>query len=124
MVPQRNQSSGFREGLFQVAGRLAKGGRLSEAEQKHLDDLREWFGTYLPKPDRFSRKRKAADKNTRGIAWFKDSAHKHIKRMRDLVALLERHDVQVNVVETTRPGYVVYEDDFQVVAEPFAETRT
>jgi hypothetical protein len=28
----------------------------------------------------------------------------------------------IREVRTHRPGYVVYEDEFQVVAEPFAET--
>ena len=40
-----------------------------------------------------------------------------------LVALLERNGVRILALRTKRPGYVVYEDDFQVVAEPFTDTE-
>jgi hypothetical protein len=36
--------------------------------------------------------------------------------------ILEEHGIPAEVIETERPGYVVYEDEFQLIAEPFAET--
>jgi hypothetical protein len=39
-----------------------------------------------------------------------------------MVAILEAHDVKVEMLKTTKPGYVVYEDEFQVVAEPFSDS--
>ena len=53
---------------------------------------------------------------------FKDSAHAHLERVRRLVALLESSVVAVEMITTERPGYFVYEDEFQIVAEPFADT--
>jgi hypothetical protein len=41
-----------------------------------------------------------------------------------LADILRRHGVAVEVVETGRPGYVVHEDEWQVVAEPFHGERT
>ena len=41
-----------------------------------------------------------------------------------LVHILETYDVAVDVLRTKRPGYVVYEDQYQVAAEPFSETVT
>lgn len=38
---------------------------------------------------------------------------------RELAAILEAHDIRTEMITTERPGYVVYEDTFQVVAEPF-----
>jgi hypothetical protein len=38
---------------------------------------------------------------------------------RELAAILEAHDIRTEMLTTDRPGYVVYEDDYQVVAEPF-----
>ena len=61
---------------------------------------------------------------TRGIAWFRDSAAECILRMHRIKDVLEKHGHQVNVLRETRVGYIVYEDDFQVIAEPFSETRT
>lgn len=39
--------------------------------------------------------------------------------MRALIAILEKNSYQVSQITTDRPGYVVFEDDHQVVAEPF-----
>jgi hypothetical protein len=44
--------------------------------------------------------------------------------MREIVGILDAHDIAVDVIHTTRPGYVVYEDKYQVAAEPFSETVT
>ncbi len=38
--------------------------------------------------------------------------------------ILETHDHMVVVLHETRVGYIVYEDDVQVIAEPFSNTRT
>lgn len=53
----------------------------------------------------------------------KDSAVEHISRVRSLVAILEHHGVSVRMLKTGRVGYVVYEDEYQIVAEPFAGQR-
>jgi hypothetical protein len=39
-------------------------------------------------------------------------------------AVLERYRYAVSIVRESRVGYVVYEDEHQIVAEPFADTRT
>lgn len=39
--------------------------------------------------------------------------------MRDVALLLQNHDIHSEIVQSERPGYVVYEDEFQVAAEPF-----
>jgi hypothetical protein len=59
----------------------------------------------------------------KAISWFKDTAKEHLARARELVAILENHGLVVTMLKAERVGYVVYEDDFQIVAEPFAETK-
>ena len=44
--------------------------------------------------------------------------------MRDFQRLLEAYGTAVKVIKTRRPGYVVYEDEFQVAAYPFSDTPT
>jgi hypothetical protein len=39
------------------------------------------------------------------------------------VAILHDHDVPVQMLKAERVGYIVYTDEYQVVAEPFADTR-
>jgi hypothetical protein len=57
------------------------------------------------------------------VCWFKSSATQHIGRIHEMVYILEQHNVYVRVLKTDRPGYIVYEDEHQVVAEPFANLR-
>jgi hypothetical protein len=40
-----------------------------------------------------------------------------------MVAILENHGVWIEMLKTARPGYVVYQDEFQVVAEPFSDSN-
>jgi hypothetical protein len=110
-------------GLFQAAAKLRDSGSLSKAEEDLLQEVRDWFNANLEKPKRFtSAKPPYYRKRQNGISWFKDSARAHITKMREKVALLKHHDVPVRMVKTTRPGYVMYEDAFQVVAVPFADS--
>ena len=53
------------------------------------------------------------------ISWFKDTplAQEWISVFRDIVAILEDSDQEVGVLTTDRPGMIVYEDDYQVVAQ-------
>jgi hypothetical protein len=41
-----------------------------------------------------------------------------------LAVLLEHHGIATKKIRTDRPGYVVYEDAFQVAAVPFNDTLT
>jgi len=56
------------------------------------------------------------------LSWFKDSAIEHIRKMHGLAQILRAHDVHVEVIKTDRPGYVVYEDAYQITAEPFGDS--
>jgi hypothetical protein len=62
----------------------------------------------------FQRKRAGA------ISCFKDSAHEHVSRFRESLTLLEHQGIFVRTRKTDRVGCIVYEDEYQIVAEPFA----
>lgn len=86
------------------------------------DRIREWFNDHLEKPTRFTASKPPfCRKKNKAISWFKDTAHEHLARIRLLVAILQNHDVPVRMLKTERVGYVVYEDQYQIVAEPFSE---
>jgi hypothetical protein len=40
-----------------------------------------------------------------------------------MATILERNDVFIWVIKAPRTGYVLYEDNAQILAEPFAEVR-
>ena len=114
-------NSGKRMGLFHALEGLDDAGKLYPHEQEQAKALEKWFGSHLMKPSSFSRSTKT-HAHKKAISWFKDSAREHISKMREMVAILEAHGVHVEVIQTERPGYIVYEDEFQVTAEEFKET--
>lgn len=44
--------------------------------------------------------------------------------MHELKRVLEAEGHAVTIIAEDRIGYIVYEDELQVIAEPFADTRT
>ena len=114
----RDEESHHFEGVFQAAFRLRNRGRLAEATR--FEALRQWFNVHLPVPARFSlsRGRRAG---RRAVCWFRADAVEHLGKVRELAALLERHGAPTRRLRAPRPGYVVYEDAFQVAAVPFRD---
>ena len=108
-------------GVFHAVGNLRDNGELQLREEEEHERIREWFNKNLEKPTRFTASKPPFHrKKNKAISWFKESAHEHIARVRSLVAILERHGVAVRMLRTERVGYVVYEDEYQIVAEAFA----
>jgi hypothetical protein len=40
-----------------------------------------------------------------------------------MVWILENYGISIRVFKTAKPGYIVYEDEFQIVAEPVRDNR-
>jgi hypothetical protein len=106
------------QGLIQAADDLRRRGHLADEEREVVCEVFEWFNRHLPVPPRFARSRRP-NARSRAISWFKPSAGEYLDRMQALAAVLDGHGCAVERLTTDRPGYVVYEDDFQVVAEVF-----
>jgi hypothetical protein len=121
VVAEFDEDSERELGVFHAVRNLREKGRLFPYEEEQHDLIREWFNENLEKPSRFtSSKPPFYRKKNRAISWFKDSALEHLNRIRSLVAILENHGVFVQMLKTDRVGYIVYEDDYQIVAEPFS----
>ena len=107
VLARRNADSGVDEGVFALAYEL-----------RH--------SAFLETPTRFNRTTSKGfyRRNTRGIAWFKDTAAEHLARMHKIKAVLERHGHVVVMLSESKVGYVVHDDAFQVIAEPFSDTQT
>jgi hypothetical protein len=89
-------------------------GRLSEGHRQWLVEELSWFGRNLPAP------RDAVD--PRAVFWFRPTAGQPLSRMWVVVRLLEDNGLPVHVHRTRRPGIIVYEDDYQVAAQPWRDT--
>jgi hypothetical protein len=117
----QNLNTGLPNGLFVAAYDLIRGNELPNHHRENLSELIDWFRKNLKRPSKFnSSSSKGADRrNTKGVSWYKDTSLEHIEKMREISAILRDLGLTVNERATIRPGYIVYEDDFQVVAEPF-----
>jgi hypothetical protein len=121
VVADIDEDSGKELGVFQAVSKLRYDGKLYPHEEEHHDAIREWFNINLEKPTRFTASKPPFyRRQPKAISWFKDNADEHIARVRELVIILQHHGVVVQMLKTDRVGYVVYEDAFQIVAEPFA----
>ncbi|MBS1527213.1 MAG: hypothetical protein JST19_16290 [Bacteroidetes bacterium] len=113
-----NESGDTQTGIFNALAFIRDHHGTQDDDCYKLKLLTGWFNTYLEKPDRLS---KAKSKNPAAISlsWFKDSAKSHIDKMRELEKILSSYGLIVDTVTTKNPGYIVYEDDYQISAIPF-----
>jgi hypothetical protein len=120
VVAERDIQSQQQNGIFQACSDLRDAELLDASTEAWAHQILVWFGAHLPQPDRlaWSSRPNAPE---RGISWFRTSATEHVLRARELASLLELCGVQTKLLRTDRPCYVLYEDEWQVVALPFAD---
>jgi hypothetical protein len=125
---EKDETSRQRVGIFQLAEQLIGGDRLGKDERAELRALIEWFEHNLPAPTRLSPYRDGWRRGYRdswhrrrvAICWFKPEAQEHIERSWQMARILRGHGIEIEMVRTRKPGYITYEDSWQVVAMPFA----
>lgn len=105
--------SGHASGVLIAASNLRDEGALSPTEHESLKAAIAWFNDHLPVPALLRQ-----PGNRRAISWFKPAAAEAIRRMWQLKSLLDPHGYHVEVLRTALPGMVIYEDEWQVVAQP------
>jgi hypothetical protein len=114
VVGHKDEDSHVDRGIFHAAGQALEWRNITGPDAEELNALESWFGANLVEPTSFGR-----DKLRLGICWFKTGATEHISRIWEMVNILERHGIYLKKIRTDRPGYVIYEDEWQLVAEPF-----
>jgi len=108
-------------GVFRIVHKVEDDTQVPDYERERLRDLIDWFNENLRVPSRFSRSGRRRE--YKAVCWFKPSARAHIEKMREIVWILEANGVFVQMIKTHNPGYIVYEDDYQIAAEPTAHLR-
>lgn len=114
VIGRKDENSHVEQGIFQAASRALEWHNIAGSDADELNELREWFSENLERPTAFGR-----DRLRLGICWFKTGATEHISRIWEMVRILERNGIYVKKIRTNQPGYVIYEDEWQLVAEPF-----
>ena len=118
VIDKHDEISKEQLGIFQAVYELRDSNRLSDVEHQRAKSVLNWFNKNLPEPERLSRSSK---KNAQcvAISWFKPTALECIEKMKDLAGILYIHGILTRIITTDRPGYVVYEDEYQIAAQPF-----
>ncbi len=123
VVKEINEDSGRELGVFHAIRYVRDEGKLSADQLEQCESIMQWFSEHLERPTRFTAaKPPYYRKQNKAISWFKDTAHAHLGQIWELVGILQQHGVEVRMLRAERVGYVVYEDEFQIVAEPFSDT--
>jgi hypothetical protein len=101
-------------GVITEAKSLRECGELLDFEVERLREINDWLKDNLPVPP-FSTDYRLL----KGSCWFKSQAGDAIEKIWEIVALLKQHDIPVRMLRSTMPGKILYEDDFQIVAEEY-----
>jgi hypothetical protein len=122
-VPSAGKTDGVLNGIFAAAYELRDAPELAAWKADQLELMISWFRKNLRRPRRFtsSKSKGYRQRSARGMSWFKDTAQEHLSRIREMKHFLAEEGVVVLERTTERPGYIVYEDDVQIVAEPFRD---
>lgn len=90
---------------------LRDSGELAAHDKDYADKIIEKLNKELPVPP-------FEQKNWSECAcWFKDSAKEMIHNIREIIQILTDYGFRVEMLTEDKPGMIVYEDDFQVVAK-------
>lgn len=104
-------------GVLTEGHELMERGELFDHEAQTLTEALGWFNDHLPVPP-FRAMQRSGKWTDRAVCWFRPEAREPIAHVWDVVAILKEHGTPVRLLATDRPGRVVFEDRFQIVAEP------
>lgn len=116
-VPGR---AGLFPGVFALANGLARHGRLSPADLDWWRSANARLSASYVDPTAVEPGCYDAGVNPGARAWFRRRASAQIGLTRDYLRLLDRYGVGWVELTTSSPGRIVYADDVQVVAVPYA----
>ena len=113
-------------GVFAACYDLLRDEDTDETMAAELRAYLDWFKEHLDTPDSFTRHafmgRGSSGEQGKALCWYRSSSQNFIRHMWTLVRILREHGITVTKITTDNPGYVAYEDEYQVVAIPVAGT--
>ena len=115
---QPNLGTASKLGIFQLAYELHDRRDLPSYAYDELQNNLAWLKLLLKSPDILD-----DEEHYRAIAWFKPDAHEPLKHVWAIKAVLEEFGYQIDLIKSTEPGLVIYEDDWQIIAKPIRKSR-
>jgi hypothetical protein len=116
VVGTDTDNAAWLNGVITEARILDDQGELYTHESELLKEVFDWLNNHLPCPP-FQSKRRSGEWTRDAVSWFRAEAQEPIRRLWDIVAILKEHGVPVRLVTTDKPGKIVYQDRYQIVAE-------
>jgi hypothetical protein len=113
----KNDNKEIVTGVFQAAGFLRENIHTFDYDKERLEKIKKWFNNNLAAPNKFSKSKSKNPANV-SLSWFKSSAIEHLKWMYEMKEIIGRYDIHVEVIKRENPGYIVYEDEYQISTIP------
>jgi len=112
--------TGYQVGFFKAAYALRRSNHLLGVDKDTYSGILDWFDNELDAPNRLAR---SANSHAHGkaLSWFKPEAEEHIAKARQLLSMMARNSIASKMIKTADPGYVLYEEDYQLIAIPFRD---
>lgn len=110
---------GARIGIFGLANALAREGRLSPEDHKWWATSNAWYNDAYPDPSLTHPTVYDRAIHPSAQAWFRISAVHLLAGIPGYLELLSRYGVNWQESRSTDPGIVLYEDEVQVVVDPY-----
>ncbi len=108
-----NEGSPSNLGIFQLAFDLRDRVDTPDYAYQVLQFHLNWLKVHLTSPAILDER-----ENIRAICWFKPEARKPLLHIWPIKAMLEEFGYPIDVLKTRHPGWILYEDGWQVVARP------
>ncbi|MEU0483179.1 hypothetical protein ABZ260_28825 [Streptosporangium sp. NPDC006013] len=105
-------------GVFGLVNSLASRGKLTAEQERFRRTNNDWYDANFTNPSDIDSTVYDHALNPGAAAWFKSSAHLLIERVAGYMEILAAHGVGCEVVHSSDPGKIVYEDDHQIVVVP------
>lgn len=110
----QDENSHRPSGVFVAVFDLRESVEISQYHSEELEKHLSWLKMHLKSPSCLRDRG-----NERAISWFHPRAVEPIRRIRALIEILREYGIVIDQITTQQPGYIVYEDGWQVVAKPF-----
>ncbi len=105
-------------GLFAANWHILYAERFTEDDKSLFLETEEWFRENLPVPPFYDKENPERNNPQKAVTYFKtDTVGRYEEKILVLTGLLEKYNVQYDVVFTNYIGDIIYEDEYQAAVK-------